>query len=122
MGKENAILSFFKEQKVDYIYSSKEQVIIIPCFECLNEVKMCSNTTNWKCSHCNNNGNLLSLIRFLSNGHILKAKVYNPKREKKKINNMMQNLIKQSPEMTDRLSNIECKINELLQYYEKKTS
>ncbi|MGE8005599.1 hypothetical protein [Lysinibacillus sp. NPDC093216] len=122
MGKENAILSLFKEQKVDYIYNSKEQIILFPCFECFDEVEMCTNTTNWKCSKCYNNGNLLSLIRYFNNGHILKTRIYNPKREKKKINLMIQNSIKQSPEMKDKLSNIELKFNELLQYFEKKTS
>lgn len=122
MGKESAILSFLKEQKLDYIYNSNEHIIQFPCFECFNEVEMCTNTTNWKCSKCANKGNLLYLIRYFSNGHILKAKIYNPKREKKKINLMIQNLIKQSPEMKGKLSNIELKINELLHYYEKKTS
>lgn len=122
MGKENVILSFLKEQKVDYIYDSKEQIIHFPCFECFDEVEMCTNTTNWKCSKCYNKGNILTLVRYFSKGHLLKARVYNPKREKMKINLIIQNLIKQSPEMKDKLSNIEFKINELLKYYAKKTS
>lgn len=122
MGKENVLLSFFKEQKVDYIYNSKEQVIRFPCFNCLNEIEMCTNTTKWKCLSCNNNGNILSLIRFFSNGNIVNAKIYNPKREKKKIILMLQNLKKQYPEINDKLIKIELNINELLLYYKKKTS
>lgn len=122
MGKENAILSFFKEQKVDYIYIFKDQIILFPCFECFEEVEMCTNTTNWKCSKCNNNGNLLILIRHLSKGNVLKGKLYNPTREKKKINLMMKELINENPDIKGKLKNIEWNINELLLYYKKKTT
>lgn len=122
MGCENAIFSFFKQNNVDYLIQPKEQLVLFPCMNCGTAIEMCTVTTNWNCSNCNQQGNLVQLIKYFKDGNNLTIKIFNPKREKKHIMHMIQSLIKKYPDMEKEIIKIETKVDQIMQYYEKNPS
>lgn len=119
MGSVNAILSFFKENKVDYALKKNEQIVMFPCLYCESTVEMCTLTTYWNCDSCNENGNLLILIKYFKEGNKLIAKVYNPKKEQQIIGNKFKCLTNKFPALKNDLVDIENRVMQLIIHYKK---
>lgn len=120
MDNTNIILSFFKENKVDYALKYGGEFVLFPCLNCGSTTEICTVTTYWTCDLCNHNGNLIVLIKHFKNGHKLTRKIYNPKKEKLKINDLFQILKNKNPTIRTELLDIENRILNLILYYEKK--
>ncbi|CAM4027160.1 hypothetical protein L1N85_17135 [Paenibacillus alkaliterrae] len=119
MSREYVYLSFFKENKVDYIYRPDLSIIEFPCTDCQNAAIMCSQTSYWKCENCNQGGNILRLIEFVKcNGKF--RRLYVPKKEQKIIFQLVERLLKKYPDEPG-LSKINSKVRELIKYYEENT-
>lgn len=119
MGSVNVILSFFKENKVDYSLNIVQQIVKFPCLYCGSTVEMCTLTTYWNCDFCNENGNLLILIKYFKEGNKLIAKVYNPKKEQQIIGNKFKCLTKKFPALKNDLVDIENRVMQLIIHYKK---
>lgn len=116
------ILSFFKENKIDYIYFYEDQTLTFPCYNCFEEASMCLISTNWKCESCKQTGTLLHIIKHLKEENIIeKAKIFNPKSELTHVSKVLYRIEKSYPELHDKLRDLDLRINRIIQYYEKKT-
>lgn len=118
MSKEYVYLSFFKSNKVNYIYHSKSQTIEFACIYCHGKAAMNSRTSEWKCRICSESGNLVTLINFAK--HNTFGEIYVPNKEKQSIFRMLDRLSNKYPE-ENRLVLLEQKVKELIKYYEKNT-
>jgi ribosomal protein S27AE len=116
MSREYVYLSFFKENKIDYIYRSDLSIIEFPCIHCQNVAIMCSQTSNWKCGKCNHSGNILKLIEFVKQRGYFR-RLYVPKKEQKNIIRMLERLSKKYPDEPN-LSKVNSKVREFIKYYE----
>ncbi|WP_316571356.1 hypothetical protein [Neobacillus sp. YIM B06451] len=119
-GQEYVVLAFFKEKKIDYIYYEQDKLIAFPCLNCQQKLNMCSITTFFSCA-CGYEGNLISLIKSSFPKDI---RLYNPKKEKKEINKMLNKLsIKSLSDCNKKtIDKAIIKINNLIEYYEKNGS
>lgn len=86
-------LSFFKTNNIDYYYNPKEEKAYFSCSECEERAVINLADTNWSCLSCDASGNLKTLIDLFNNGRFSNKKVYNPKKEKRDIKNMYNNLL-----------------------------
>lgn len=118
MGKEYVYLSFFKSNKVDYIFHKQSKIIEFPCIHCNDSAKICTKTARWDCKHCNRNGNFLTLIEYSKENSF--GEIFIPKQELKLILQMLKRLNQKYPSETNFLS-LKGKIINLVDYYEKNT-
>lgn len=116
MSREYVYLSFFKENKIDYIYHSEMNNIVFPCLYCEHTAKMCSITSEWSCSNCRNYGTLIHLIDFARVNSF--RGMYIPGKEKKSLAQMLHRLSKKYPE-DQSITIVREKVRRLINYYEK---
>ncbi len=120
MGIQNALFSFLKKEKINYIFVPEKNVVKLPCFRCHSESLMCTLTTDWNCPHCGENGTLFSYIKFLQDNDI-SLKMYNPINEKRNINNILNRLIHNNQLSNNTkisITNLKTKVDRLVNYYE----
>jgi hypothetical protein len=115
-SKKSLALSFFKDNKIKYYLNG--EVLFFPCCECRKEAEMSAETTHWRCSHCRESGNLVSLVKRLEDGDgSINVDIYNPRKEWNKIKSQFRKLI---PEYGDRVERLFEKTEELVSYYESR--
>jgi flagellar basal body-associated protein FliL len=123
MTKALACLSFFKQNKIHYYYEEAKNVIAFPCFTCQNQIELDTLTTKWNCNTCGLKGNLVTLITFQKENNvnqIKEVKVYNPTIENREVRYLVRKIDeKYHTKDTEKLVG---KIEELLNYYNKKLS
>ncbi|OIJ13810.1 hypothetical protein BKP35_08505 [Anaerobacillus arseniciselenatis] len=116
MGKEYAVLSFFKQKKIDYLFLPEKNQVVIPCPHCGKPINMCTDTTEWDCHRCETNGNLINFIKGVQKGEI-KSKIYNPKRERKELLQMIHKL--RTETNREQIDKMKEKLDRLINYYKK---
>lgn len=109
----SVILSFLKTNKISY-YLSGNSKVIFPCFFCHNPLSMEVSDYSWECSHCNKNGNLVTLDKELQNIVSSPRPFFNPKDTHKEI----LQLTKKISDINLR-TKIELRINKLYQHFKK---
>lgn len=102
MSSEYVFLSFFKTNKIDYLYHSNTKTIEFPCIHCHHSAKMNTNTSEWFCDTCHQKGNIIRLIEF--NKQHSFGKLFNPKKELKRIIRTLNKLSKKYPNETKIIS------------------
>jgi hypothetical protein len=117
MGKGYVYLSFFKENKIDYLYRPDVNLIEFACSECQNIITMSTDTSAWECTFCNQSGNIIHLIEFIKKGGCFPS-IYVPKKEKRYIYQLLDRLSKKYPHESN-LSTLSNKVKGLVEYYEK---
>jgi hypothetical protein len=116
MSREFVYLSFFKTNRIDYIYRPDLNEIDFPCIHCSNTASMCSQTSKWYCSRCNQSGNIINLIEYEKHNSF--RKMYVPKKEQKSIIQTLERLSKKYPQ-EHRLLALKDQVKTLINYYEK---
>jgi|GEM_PF-4917646 len=116
MSKEYVYLSFFKSNKIAYIYHSNLKIIEFACIACHGKAVMSSRTAEWKCPNCCKGGNLVTLINFAKDNTF--GEIYVPRKEQQSILNMLDRLTNKYPEEEKRIYLLIKKIKELVKYYE----
>lgn len=116
MSKGYVYLSFFKSNNITYNYHASTQTIEFPCIHCQNAAIMCSQSSQWDCSYCRENGNIVSLIEY-SKGNTF-GKIFVPKREQQIIMKLLNRLLNKYPD-EKRLLHLDEKVKKLIEYYEK---
>lgn len=114
-SKKRVALSFFKEKKLPYRLSKEGTVIFFSCLHCCKEAEMLTETTQWECSHCSNEGNLLALIQIPNKEKVKETSFFNPIQTQKDILKKLNEL-----EDAEAAVIIQEKIKNLVAYYEKK--
>jgi ribosomal protein L37AE/L43A len=122
MGKHYVMLSFFKTKKIDYIFDSKNMVILFPCPHCWEQAKMNAISSEWQCKSCNQFGNLLSVLK-VNDTDPIKAKIekFDPKKERLQINHIFVKVFNNQldSKLESDLVKLKVKLNDLLDHYEK---
>lgn len=118
MSREDVYLSFFKTNKINYIYHPKSQTIEFPCIHCESRAIMICESSKWNCPTCHHSGNIIALIEYAK--HHKFGKIYIPKKEEQSIFQMLDRLSKKYPDER-RLLTIKFKTVELIKYYQKNT-
>jgi len=115
LGQAYTALGFLKRSKVDYMFDGK-RYIEFPCFICGEKIAMDAVTTQWECTNCNKDGNIISLDRLLKTKgeDIRRHKIYNPKREKAEIRRTLLNAAAKYND--DKLASLIDKIDTLLEF------
>lgn len=116
MGKVYAYLSFFKENKIDYIYHSKSQLIEFPCIYCLNNTFMCSQTSVWRCTNCGQGGNIISLFEYAKYNTF--GNLFEIKKEQRAVLEILDQLALKYTD-DESLLTVKKKVISLINYYEK---
>lgn len=113
MSSEYVYLSFFKTNKIDYIYHPNSKTIEFPCIHCQHAAKMYTKSSEWFCDQCHQSGNLINLIEF-SKLHSF-GKLFVPKKELKRIIQTLNRLSEKYPEENN-LSSLKNRIIYLVNY------
>ncbi|OIK15390.1 hypothetical protein BIV60_09560 [Bacillus sp. MUM 116] len=118
LGQAYTVLSFLKSEKIDYIFDGK-QYVDFPCFNCGKKLTMDAVTTKWNCVHCREEGNIITLHRFLHSkpSNAKKYKIYNPKRELSSIIGKLERTAAKYHD--DGLLALADRIEDLIDYYKK---
>lgn len=107
-------VSFFKERKLSYFLDKKKSVIVFPCPKCEREATMSVHTTDWECSNCGNDGNLVKLMN-MNNITMKTTTIYNPKKEWNAISSRFRKLIDKHGDEIDGLYE---RTKKLISYYD----
>lgn len=118
MSRGYVYLSFFKTNKIDYIYHSNSETIEFPCIQCGSCAKMCGLTSQWECPFCKQEGNIISLIEFSKHNSF--RKMYVPMKEQKSILQMLDRLANKYPDERG-LVTVKSKVVDLIRHFEKNT-
>ena len=102
MSSEYVYLSFFKTNKIDYIYHTNTKTIEFPCIYCQHSAEMNTKSSEWFCYECNQNGNLINLIEFSK--HHSFGKLFIPKKELNRIVQTLNRLSKKYPHESNLIS------------------
>lgn len=113
MSSEYVYLSFFKTNKIDYIYHQHIKIIEFPCIHCHHSAKMNTISSEWFCNQCHQSGNLINLIEF-SRIHSF-GKLFIPKKELKRIVQTLNRLSKKYPNESS-LNSIKNRVINLVNY------
>jgi hypothetical protein len=117
MSRGYVYLSFFKENKIDYIYRPDVNHIEFACAYCQNIITMSTETSEWECIFCKQSGNILHLIEFINNGGCFTS-IYVPQKEKRSIYQLLEHLSKKYPQES-KVTTLKKKVKGLVEYYEK---
>jgi len=116
MNFKSVLISFFKENKVDY-YLEKEK-IYFPCPFCHKTIDINMVKTDWECDNCQLDGNLKTLMDIVKEeGKMGNIKIFHPRREKDEINSMFKRLINKENAKKKDLEVLSDKVNELINYF-----
>ena len=114
MSNVYVYLSFFKSNKIDYIYHANNNTIEFPCIHCQHSAWISTNTSEWFCYQCHKNGNLINLIEFSK--HHSFGKLFIPKKELKNIIQSLDRLSKKYPHEVN-LFSLKNRIIHLVNYF-----
>lgn len=93
----NIVISFFKENQIQYHINKDCFTITYPCFFCGGHATITLKRTYFVCNECGERGSLVHLIKFLeeepsSIERIQKAEIYDEDRELKELAHLLNKL------------------------------
>lgn len=116
MSFKSVLISFFRQNKVDY-YIDKEG-ICFPCPCCSKTILINSKNTEWACGECQIDGNLKTLVEVIKEeGGSNNFRIYNPKKEKSEIKLLFERLVNKGKAEKKELESLSNKVNELIDYF-----
>jgi ribosomal protein L37AE/L43A len=108
-----AVRALFRDKGIDYFIEQGE--LRFACPRCQQEATMNQDTAEWACPHCEVMGSLWQLFD-LQPGTV-ESRIYNPQRERRQIQSMFLQAIRDGGASLQRLTTLYDKTIRLLNYY-----